>query len=177
MNNYIFDNQTDNESYSAEDETDYEDDNEEPITYEPDEPTETKFNIVLCQRYNKSLHGPAPKTLNNHYITYLRFKQLDMDFINFYNMNLNVLQLEIAECIYLPTLHCIAIIKTIWLKLIQRKWKHICKERKMCLIRRANPNALKYREIYGTWPNNCTNYPQLKGMLCNLARCSSGSSA
>jgi hypothetical protein len=84
---------------------------------------------------------------------------------------------EIAECIYLPSYHCVAIIKTLWLKLVQRKWKNICKERKLCLLKRANPSALKYREIYGTWPNSCANYPRLKGMLSNLSRTPSRTSS
>jgi hypothetical protein len=171
MDNNIFENETDNESYDSWDETD--DENEEPITYEPEEPTTTKFNIVLCAKYNKRLHGPAPKIMNNHYLTFLRFKHLDMDFINFYKMCSNTLQLEIAECIYLPSEYCVSIIKTFWLKLIQRKWKNIYKERKLCIARRSNLNTLKYREIYGKWPNNCSNYPQLKGMLSNLSRTSS----
>lgn len=175
MNNYNFENETDNESYSTGDETDPEtdDENAEHVTYEPEEPTTTKLNIVLCEKYNKLLHGQAPKIMNNHYLTFLRFKQLNMDYINYYKMTSNTLYLEIAECIYLPSNHCISIIKTMWLKLIQRKWKYIYKERKLCISRRANPNALKHREIYGTWPNNCANYPQLKGMLSNLARASS----
>jgi hypothetical protein len=175
MDNYNFNNETDNESYDSWDETDDED--EEPITYEPEEPTTTKFNIVLCAKYNKQLHGPAPKIMNNHYLTFLRFKHLDMDFINFYKMSSNTLHLEIAECIYLPSEHCVSIIKTYWLKVIQRVWKKIYKERKLCLIKRANPYALRHREIYGKWPNNCANYPRLKGMMSNLSRASSRTSS
>jgi hypothetical protein len=171
MDNYNFNNETDSESYDSWDETDDESEQRD-VTYEPEEPTTTKFNIVLCAKYNKSLHGPAPKIMNNHYLTYFRLKHLDMDFINFYKMSSDELHLEIAECIYLPSEHCVSIIKTLWLKLVQRKWKHICKERKLCLIKRANPNALKHREIYGKWPNNCANYPLLKGMLSNLPRSS-----
>lgn len=174
MDNYNFNNETDSESYDSWDETDDEDEQNNCI-YQPEEHSLNKFTIVLCEKYNKSLHGPAPKIMNNHYLTYVRFKYLDMDTINFYKMcsGSNALHLEIAECIYLPSEHCVSIIKTFWLKLIQRKWKHICKERKLCLIKRANPNALKYREIYGNWPNNCANYPRLKGMLSNLSRTSS----
>ncbi len=96
-----------------------------------------------------------------------------MVIINSYKSISNTLNLEIAECIYLPSQHCVSIIKTFWLKLIQRKWKNICKERKLCIVRRANPNALKYREIYGKWPNNCANYPIMKGMLSKLSRTTS----
>ena len=170
MDNYNFNNETDNEYYDSWDETDDEDEQTTCI-YEPEEPCLNKFTIVLCEKYNKRLHGPAPKIMNDHYLTYIRLKYLDMDTINLFMNDLNApnLKLELAECIYLPSEHCVSIIKTFWLKLIQRKWKKLCKERKLCLIKRANPNALKHREIYGNWPNNCANYPRLKGMLSDLS--------
>lgn len=170
MNNNTFENETDNESYDSWNETD---DEADDAIYEPEEPSLNKFTIVLCEKYNRLLHGPAPKTTNNYYLTFIRFKQLDMNLINYYKDFSDSLKLEIAECIYLPSQHCVAILKTFWLKLIQRAWKRIYKERKICLIRRANPNALKHREIYGTWPKQCSNYPKLKGMLSNLSGTSS----
>jgi len=170
MDNNTFENETDNESYDSWNETDEEADD---AIYEPEEPSLNKFTIVLCGKYNRLLHGPAPKIMSNYYLTFIRFKQLDMNLINYYKDFSDSLKLEIAECIYLPSQHCVAILKTFWLKLIQRAWKRIYKERKICLARRANPNALKYREIYGKWPNSCSNFPQLKGMLFNLSRTSS----
>ena len=159
---------TDNETNSSWDETDNEDYND--FVYEPEEHSLTKFNIVLCEKYNMSLHGQANNEMNNHYLTHTRFKQLNMDIINEFKVVSNTLRLEIAECIYLPSEHCISIIKTFWLKLIQRKWKNVYKERKLCISRRCNPNSLKYREINGKWPNNCLNYPSLKGMMFKLSR-------
>ncbi len=163
MNNPTFDDETDNESVNDLDDTD--DDIEyEDVIYEPEEVSKTKYNIVHCVKL---------KYLKNHYIALIRFKQLNMDVINDYSniyplINPNKLRLEIAECIYLSSGYCVAIIKTFWLKLIQRKWKKIYQERKICLSRRANPNALKYKEIHGTWPLYCLTYPLLKGMLRNL---------
>lgn len=166
MDNYINDNYTDDESYDTWDETDDESEYEnEDILYEPEELTRTKYNIVHCVKL---------KCLKNYYLTLTRFKYLNIDIINYYSnmypfINQSALRLEIAECIYLPSKRCVSIIKTFWLKIIQRKWKNICKERKLCLVRRANLNALRHREIYGKWPSNCTSYPLLKGMLSNLS--------
>lgn len=174
MNNYIFDGETDSESYSSWDETDNESDYGE-ITYEPEENTLTKYNIVLCEKYNELRHGVSNDNLNNHYLTLIRFKILDINIINALLNNSNN-NLEIAECIYLPSQHCISIIKTFWLKIIQKTWKKIYKERKLCILRRSNPNAQKYKEIHGHWPSQCTNYPQLKGMLSRLSRRSSRTS-
>jgi hypothetical protein len=88
-------------------------------------------------------------------------------FRNYANIvaNNKYLNPEIAECIYLNTQECVAIIKTVWIKLIQRKWKNILNAR---LTKKQHPNALKYRELTGKWPFDCLHYPSLKGMLANL---------
>ena len=77
---------------------------------------------------------------------------------------------EIAKCILLNTGECIAVLKTHWLRLIQRTWKRIVKERKKIVIYRQQPNHLYYRQIYGQWSKKCRNYPILKGMLSYLTK-------
>jgi len=182
----------------TDDEIEYDDDD---ICYEPEERSITRFNISICELYNRQLHGYANTLRENvlyHYLIYERYKKLNIEYINYtinhlknehnnlndknhdifrnYRQilnNKNYIKPEITECIYLDTGHCVAIIKTLWIKLIQRKWKSIYKERKLCLIHRCNPNSIKYREIYGKWPNNCINYSGIKGMLSELSRASS----
>lgn len=178
MPNYNFeeetDNETDNESYSSWDETHDETETIGDIIYDPEEGSLTKYNIVLCERYDKNKHGLVNGVINNHYLTFVRLKELDMDYVNFVLLHSSV-NLEISECLYLPSEHCVSIIKTFWLKLIQRTWKKIYRARKLIIAMRLHPNALKYREINGRWPNNCINYPILKGMLSNLSGTSSRS--
>lgn len=182
MDNY-YEGITDNESNDSWDETDnetdiYETDDEtdiDDISYEPEEISLSKYNLVLCEKYNTLTHGFSAEA-KYHYLTHIRFKYLDINIINNYINNtnsINTIKLEIAECIYLPSYHCISIIKTHWLKLIQRVWKKNYRERKLTIMRRCHPNALKYREIHGRWPHYCINYPSLRGMLSNLSRTSS----
>lgn len=45
-----------------------------------------------------------------------------------------------------------SIIKTHYIRLIQRKWKRLYKQ---MIKNRGNLNNLRHREIYGTWPANC----------------------
>lgn len=185
----------DNEFDEYDSETEYDDD----ICYDPEEISLTRFNISICELYNKRMHGnPDNRNVLYHYLVYERYKRLNMDYINssiaylqrehnglnnknhdiFRNYrqiinNTKYIKPEITECIYLNSGHCVGIIKTFWIKLIQRKWKNIYKERKMCISRRCNLNALKYKEIYGRWPYDCLIYPSLKGMLSELSRTSS----
>ena len=145
-----------NIQYSDSDsDTDYTDDDLFiSITYEPEEISKTKFSIVLCY-----LDFP-------NYIVEQRFKImpfgdsfLTISLFGFYDT------LDLAECIYLNTGECVAIKKTLWIKLIQRTWKKVVKERKDIFKKRCLLSSLKYREIYGKWPNTCNYLPTLKGML------------
>ena len=151
-------------------ETNYEDfDNFDDFNdfYEPEEMSLTKFNLVVCERYNPIIHGISSEEMNYHYLAHIRLKTFSFNNIL---INGNTSKLEIAECITLfPSLHCIAILKTFWLKIIQRKWKNIIRDRKIIIKQRCHPNSLRYKEINGVWPKNCIHYPVLQGMLSNLS--------
>lgn len=45
-----------------------------------------------------------------------------------------------------------AIIKTHYLRLIQRKWKRLYRER---MSKRCSPTSIHYRHVHGQWPANC----------------------
>ena len=80
----------------------------------------------------------------------------------------NYIKPELAECVYLETQECVAILKTVWVKLIQRKWRNIVHVRREVMRKRSRPDAQHFMEINGRWPNDCLNYPSLKGMLSSL---------
>jgi hypothetical protein len=163
------------------------------VFYEPEEHSLTKYNISLCELYNKRLHGDDNSDVLYHYLLHSRCKILDIDYINdiTHDMNNkyhrldnqthdifrnyrqiitreNYIKLEIVEGVYLNTGHCIAILKTFWLRIMQRKWKNIMKERENIIKKRRRQTSLRHREITGKWPNDCLEFPQLKGMLSQL---------
>lgn len=167
MPDYNFQNESDNESENSWSETD-----DDIYFYEPEQPSLTKYNIVLCERYNKYIHGESNEA-NYHFITHFRLKLFDTELIEELKFMNPRCKIEIAQCFYLPSEHCISILKTFWLRIIQRVWKKTCIERKSIIKIRSNINSLKYREIYGKWHDDCINYPTLKGMLYNLSQYSS----
>jgi hypothetical protein len=63
--------------------------------------------------------------------------------------NKKYFQPQIAMCYYLPHGHTVAIIKTFWISIIQRKWKKVYAQRKEMIIRAVQPGALRIREIRG----------------------------
>ena len=78
----------------------------------------------------------------------------------------NYIQPHIAECIELPESGAkICILKTFWIRLIQRTWRRICKERKSVIQRRTMISSLKYREIHGYWPDGLNVLQSIYGML------------
>jgi hypothetical protein len=77
----------------------------------------------------------------------------------------NYIKPEIAECIALPTGENITIIKTMWIKIIQRKWKKVYAARRHVIKCRSCPSSLSTRHLTGMWPRHCLQMPSLKGML------------
>ncbi len=79
--------------------------------------------------------------------------------------NLNFIKPEIAECIYLETHECVAILKTFWIRIIQRTWKNVMRKRTEVISERSRPYSIRIHETTGQWPKTCSVYPGLKGML------------
>lgn len=57
---------------------------------------------------------------------------------------------EIIQIIQLSGSEQVAILKTSWLRILQRKWKNICRKRKDWL--KELSKKLLYREVHGKWP-------------------------
>jgi len=193
----IYENAIDNNYDSADD--DYDSDGElmDNECYNPEEPSITRYNIVLCELYNQGIHGNCEgSTVGTHYLVNSRYKDLNMGkirhtvnsikhpymvalwrrskhalrhpiFRNYNNIisRQNYIKPEIAECIYLETQECIAILKTFWVRLIQRTWRNVLEKRKQIIRKRSSQSALYIRETTGKWPRDCLVYPGLKGML------------
>jgi hypothetical protein len=170
----------------------------------------SRFNLVLCEIFNRNIHG-APSSqiqaIDGHYLLISKFDGTTgmlleneddddddddedvYDYADFYNdeyyndtefaphiiirnyQNIvskpDYIKPEIAECIVLDTDHHVVIIKTIWIKIIQRKWKKIYAERMTIIRRRSQINSLYMREVTGKWPQNCAHLPSIYRLMWN----------
>jgi hypothetical protein len=161
--------------------------------YDPEENSKTKFTIVICQLYNSKIYGipDANSGVEYHFVTEYRFRMLDIKLIDYFIYTCNHsnfarideitphnifrnyrniiltdnIKPEIAECLYLSGGECVAILKTFWIKIIQRRWKNILEERERIIKLRCQVRSILHREINGKWPQYCLEYPGLKGML------------
>ena len=84
--------------------------------------------------------------------------------------NRNYIKPEIAECIFLKDSECVAILKTFWIRIIQRTWKRVYAERKYIISQRKRLHELKYKELNGRWSYSIRYYPEFKGMLHKLSK-------
>ena len=77
----------------------------------------------------------------------------------------NYIRPEIAQCIMLNGNETVAILKTFWIRIVQRAWKKVFQAR--CIVRnqRMSIYSLGWRQIYGCWPDNCRTMPSIYGML------------
>jgi len=80
--------------------------------------------------------------------------------IRMYNANIHIMKLDI-----LPDETYSVILKTHWIRLIQRHWKKIFKKRKQIIKKRGFLINLLSREIYGRYPNELNSLPNIYGML------------
>ena len=149
-----FDASTGSAIYSDSDleDDDYESDDE---SIESDD-SSTSLELFTSD-YNEYYHQ-VPPTIKHNIIRNYKYIIARPDYI----------RPEIAECIVLPSQHNVAIIKTMWIKIIQRKWKKVYAERKRIMKTRMLYSSLKTREITGKWPASCNYLPTLYKMLSNL---------
>ena len=97
--------------------------------------------------------------------SYSQYTLLTHPFIQNYNniiINKNYLQLHLAKNIVLDTGETICIIKTYWIRIIQRTWKRVYKERQLIIQKRKNPLSILYFQQHGKWPKDCCIFPYLK---------------
>lgn len=72
----------------------------------------------------------------------------------------NFIKLDIIYKEELSGNETVGYIKTFWIKLIQRRWKKIYKERQDILKQRMLPKSIREREITGKWPKGLRIWPK-----------------
>ena len=76
------------------------------------------------------------------------------------------LDIEIGQIYYLKGGECVCIIKTFWIKIIQRAWKKIYQMRKKIYQQRNNrPDSIMYRQLTGKYLDKYSYIPSIRGML------------
>ncbi len=131
--------------------------------------------IVIQQfpiKYNKNIErlfrniNSQCNFYNNYYKSYFYYLT-DNIIRNFSNIikTKNYIKPEIGQIFYLGGGECVCVIKTFWIKIIQRTWKKIFKMRQNIKKIRHQPKSIYYKQISGKYPVECLYMPSIKGML------------
>lgn len=79
----------------------------------------------------------------------------------------NTIKLDIVKCDELTGQECVGYVKTFWLKIVQRRWKKVFKERNEMLKARSSLAVLKERQQTGQWPKHLRQWPKFTLNLVN----------
>lgn len=177
---YNSDSDSDSGSYLSTD--DYSDDynTDEGIEYDSihnedaehfySEKLDNKYYIGLCNFYQTSyIHyillstSVSPTTFFNHSYNNINNYLYYYGLTRIPNPKIQILQLKIQNFDNYDTYT--AIIKTYWLRLIQRHWKNIFKKRQQIIQLQCKPQNIKYKSIHGIFPYNISQLPTLRGMM------------
>jgi len=104
----------------------------------------------------------------NYYDNQLNINWRVHEFIRNYDAiisHANYIKPEIVEVFYLSGGESVAILKTFWIKIIQRAWKRVYLKRCIVISKRKEIKSLHYREYNGKWPNSCFYLPSIKSLL------------
>ena len=183
----MFQTQYDTSSNTSSDDSSSDDDNVDPPPFPPPLPIVASYKLVLPQMYNSTIHGNP--YCDGHYLVHRVLKNTNyynpshartMHFINNHDKlfrhafirdysriisAVRFAQPQIAECVYLAGGEYVAILKTFYIRIIQRAWKKTFARRLQIHQQKKLAINILYRLKHGIWPDHCTHLPSLRGLL------------
>jgi hypothetical protein len=161
--NQVRDDDTDSESVDSENAMDLFDD-----IYEDEPIDEDKID---ANYYIGIHHCDASELIMAATVTNKTFQHYDNGELLYYLSNYSYVEIEnpklhIMQLRILPDGTYSVVLKTHWIKLIQRTWRRIFKQRNQMIMRRAWANCSF--EINGKWPVELRRLPRLRGSLAHL---------
>ena len=102
-----------------------------PSKYGLDENSDKNLETQIIVLYSYKYNGIKSLSVINKDIKYIKknrriiYQTLHPWVRNYNDINKNILNIQIAEKIILKGEECVAILKTFWIKIIQRTWKKV----------------------------------------------------
>lgn len=149
-----------NDIYNCRYDSDNSDNSNSSIVDSDDEVENDNPKLIDLYRYKYSILLKSSTFMNNCHSIIRNYHNIIKSFY--------YIQPHIVECVYLPApgSECVAILKTFWLKIIQRTWKRVYKERMRLL---CSVPMLRLREITSRgFVYEKIHVPGLRGMLNGL---------
>ena len=108
--------------------------------------------ITALKTHYKRVYNINSKLIHHSHPTIRNFN-------NIIKVN-NFIKIDIVFVDQLSGNESVGYIKTFWIKLIQRRWKKIYKQRQDVLKQRMLPKSIREREITGNWPKGLRLWPK-----------------
>ena len=107
------------------------------------------YNIAYTEPFNAVIHGCTEKSSKDIHRYHLVMEVYEAgEFFENYELRSN---LDIVEMVELPGSECVAIFKTFWLRILQRKWK-----KDFALVKvMKRLRHLRFREVRGAGMLKC----------------------
>ena len=154
---------------------------------------ETIYAIGIGMLWDRHIHGNYPEHLKDKWIVMDTIGKGNFyhdgvtdELINFYTYhtrsslyfnhpifpnydnimrNKKYFTIDIFEMKCLPTLEIIGVKKTFWIRMIQRRWKKLYKERLNIIKKRKNPVAIKHCQLHGKWGHGLSYLPSIRDII------------
>ena len=129
-----------------------------------------KYELAFCERFKPQIHGldeNSSPNIKEHFLIYATIdlnEFLSDEFpreekrLRCYNIRLEIIQADELS----GGQEQVCYLKTFWLRIVQRRWKKVFRERKEMRARRSNIKALLEKQRTGKWPIGMRNYPEFK---------------
>lgn len=150
-------------------------------------------SLAICELFHPVLHGideNSSPDINNHFLIYTaievddfynkeyvyeenhlrRYRNAALRLLNMHTQTQNNkhMRLEIVQAHELqPGQESVAILKTFWLRIVQRCWKKVFQARKELIKQRSSIRALQERARLGCWAPHLRQWPVFRLNLAN----------
>jgi len=120
--------------------------------------------VLVRNRYYIMNTSVTACTFMNFPIYSILFYLHEFSLFHFVKNRIEIMKLHIHPV----TMEYIVVLKTFWLRIVQRTWRRILREREEVLRKRCSIQNIKHRSIYGRHQMGLNVLPGLYGMLQNL---------
>ena len=118
---------------------------------------------------NNKISNDKQYILYANSVTSTTFFRFNINHIQYYLLDYSIFvtkpNIDIMQLFILDDYTYTVVIKTHWLRIIQRHWKKIYSQRKYCISRRKQIKTIMDFERKGRYPCDCDIMPGLPGML------------
>jgi len=117
--------------------------------------------VLIRNRYYIMNTSITATTFMNFPISSILFYLYEFSLFYFVKNRIEIMKLYIHPV----TMEYIVVLKTYWLRIVQRRWRRILRERAEVLRKRCSIANIQHRLVYGRYQNGLNVLPGLYGML------------